>query len=239
MVAAGSAACAHAGPRVDATSTAPAESSSVLTPSVLESRKPALSAALARGSDRATAYSGSESVGLEVGATAVEFVLKDIQGNEHSLSGLLAEKPVLMVLGSFTCPVFRGSCASTDDLYGKYGDRVHFITVYTLEAQPVGSKSPYSDEERLGVYSIDPQGSPIPQPMTYEERLQLARKTVAEAGISVPVLVDEMDNPVWCTYGQAPNIGYLIGTDGRIVARQRWYDPGQMESAILELVKDI
>lgn len=49
----------------------------------------------------------------------------------------------------------------------------------------------------------------------------------------MPVLVDEMDNPLWCTYGPAPDIAYLIGTDGKIVEKQGWYDPEQMESAIL------
>lgn len=69
--------------------------------------------------------------------------------------------------------------------------------------------------------------------MTYDERLALARKTAAEAGISVPMLVDPMDNPIWCTYGAMPNAAYLIGMDGTIIAAQRWYEPKQMESAIL------
>lgn len=61
----------------------------------------------------------------------------------------------------------------------------------------------------------------------------MAGKTVAAEGITVPVLVDEIDNPLWCTYGPAPNIAYLIGTDGTIVTRQDWFDPAGMESAIL------
>lgn len=61
----------------------------------------------------------------------------------------------------------------------------------------------------------------------------MARKTIAEQKITVPVLVDEFDNPLWCTYGPAPDIAYLIGTDGKIVTKQGWYDPKEMESAIL------
>ena len=53
-----------------------------------------------------------------------------------------------------------------------------------------------------------------------------------ELAITVPVLIDEMDNPAWCTYGPAPNIAYLIGTDGRIVEKQGWYEPERMKSAI-------
>ncbi len=59
---------------------------------------------------------------------------------------------------------------------------------------------------------------------------------VAAEGITVTVLVDEMDNPVRCTYGPAPNNAYFIGTNGKIIAKQGWYDPKQMEAAILEYI---
>ncbi len=40
--------------------------------------------------------------GLEVGTNAIDFTLKDTFGNEFTLSNLLAEKPVVLILGSFT-----------------------------------------------------------------------------------------------------------------------------------------
>lgn len=40
--------------------------------------------------------------GLKIGQTAVDFTLKDTHGTEFRLSQLLAEKPVMMVFGSFT-----------------------------------------------------------------------------------------------------------------------------------------
>ena len=43
-----------------------------------------------------------DQTGLAVGETAVNFTLKDINGSEFRLSRLLAEKPVLMIFGSFT-----------------------------------------------------------------------------------------------------------------------------------------
>ena len=80
-------------------------------------------------------------------------------------------------------------------------------------------------------------GNLLAQPVTYEERVKLASRTIAEEGMTVPVLVDEMDNPVWCTYGPAPDIAYLIGTDGRIVEKQGWYQPQLMEAAIINYLK--
>ena len=62
----------------------------------------------------------------------------------------------------------------------------------------------------------------------------MAAKTVAEAKLTMPVLVDEMDNPLWCTYGRMPNNAFLIGRDGRIVMRQDWNDARQLEQAIRE-----
>ena len=39
-----------------------------------------------------------DNVGLTIGETAVDFTLKDVDGNTVSLRGLLREKPVVMVL---------------------------------------------------------------------------------------------------------------------------------------------
>ncbi len=82
--------------------------------------------------------------------------------------------------------------------------------------------------------SYDEEGNPIYEPQTYDERIELARKTVAAEDIIVTVLVDEMDNAVWLTYGPAPNIAYLIGTNGKIVKKQGWYQPQEMEVAIVD-----
>ncbi len=40
--------------------------------------------------------------GLKTGEKAIDFVLEDIDGAEVRLSGLLAERPVVMIFGSFT-----------------------------------------------------------------------------------------------------------------------------------------
>lgn len=50
----------------------------------------------------------------------------------------------------------------------------------------------------------------------------------------MPVLVDEIDNPVWCSYGRMTNSAFLIGMDGYIVLRQDWNDAARLEKAIRE-----
>jgi cytochrome oxidase Cu insertion factor (SCO1/SenC/PrrC family) len=44
----------------------------------------------------------SDKIGLPVGEKAINFTLKDLKGNDVTLSKLLVEKPVLLIFGSFT-----------------------------------------------------------------------------------------------------------------------------------------
>lgn len=113
---------------------------------------------------------------------------------------------------------------------------VEFLIVYTLEAHPLGTNNPYSQREVPSKYSRDPDGAPIGQPQTYEQRAILAVKAGSEDGILPTIIIDSMDNPVWSTYGPAPNIAYLIGIDGSILLKQPWYDPKAMEAAIKALL---
>lgn len=46
--------------------------------------------------------------GLSVGDSAYDFTLKDIDGNPHKLSNLIAQKPVVLIWGMYTCPAYQG-----------------------------------------------------------------------------------------------------------------------------------
>lgn len=63
---------------------------------------PVLSNDLIRDMKQARRSGDFDNVGLNVGETAVDFTLKDVDRNTVSLRGLLSEKPVVMVFGSFT-----------------------------------------------------------------------------------------------------------------------------------------
>ena len=94
-------------------------------------------------------------------------------------------------------------------------DDVNFVIIYVWEAHPT-------------------QEGSLSQPETYRERVEMARRTIAAEEITVTLLVDEMDNAVWLTYGPAPNIAYFISTNGKIVEKQGWYQPQEMEMAIVD-----
>ncbi len=113
---------------------------------------------------------------------------------------------------------------------------MHVVVVYIVEAHPAGDPSPYSGDEWTEGYSWDTEGNPVGQPGTYEERVALARQTAEDEDMTVLLLVDGMDNAVWCTYGPAPNAAYLIAQDGTILTRQTWYDPPAMADAVAGLL---
>jgi len=60
----------------------------------------------------------------------------------------------------------------------------------------------------------------------------------AELNITIPVLIDDTDNAVWCTYGPAPNIAYFFDRDGTILLKQPWYDLTTMENALKKYLAD-
>ena len=81
----------------------PSPESGTVPDAALQAPKgPLLSDALMRDCKRSRTSGGFGNVGLAEGEMAVDFTLKDIHGNTVSLAGLLSEKPVVMVFGSFT-----------------------------------------------------------------------------------------------------------------------------------------
>jgi hypothetical protein len=127
--------------------------------------------------------------------------------------------------------------AATEKLVRDFGAKLHFIVIYTLEAHPCGVNSPYTNREWTMRASWDAAGNPLGQPAAYAARVAMARQCASELGVSIPVLVDGMDNAVWCAYGGAPNNAYFIEQDGRISAKHGWYQPAGMELTILNYLR--
>jgi hypothetical protein len=119
-------------------------------------------------------------------------------------------------------------------LYDEYNDKVNFVQIYVIEPHPYGVTSPYGPYATFPGYwaSLDIAGNPLHQPTSFAERFNQAQREQKELGVKIPVLVDEMNNPVWCTYGPLPNCAYLISTDGTVLERETWYQPAKMEAAI-------
>ncbi|MEO1367251.1 MAG: deiodinase-like protein, partial [Acidobacteriota bacterium] len=172
------------------------------------------------------------------GRPAPDFVLETADGGDRvRLQDLVGEKPVVVQLGSHSCPVYRYRRHTMDNLWEDYADRVHFVVVYTTEAHPVGSKSPYSDGE------WDPMINKltdvrVTEPASLEERRDVAASSKAELGLPVPVLIDTMDNAVWSAYGEAASPAFVIDRRGDIALSQPWVHPREIRATLERLLAE-
>ena len=64
--------------------------------------------------------------------------------------------------------------------------------------------------------SVHPRLRYVKQPQTSTERFQVANTCVGDLQITMPCLIDSMDNATMEAYNALPDRLYLIGKDGRV-----------------------
>jgi len=170
--------------------------------------------------------------GPQPGETAPDFTLATLDGREVTLSNEWKERPLALVLGSYSCPAFRGWTEGLEKLRERHGERASFYILYTIEAHPEGSASPYRPGREWVTRFNRRENVLVQQPDTNRQRQRLAGACRSALDLEVPILVDEMDNRAWEAYGSAPNAAYLIDTDGKVVARQGWFYPPALERSL-------
>lgn len=149
---------------------------------------------------------------LSRGDMATDFELRRLDAPEQTvrLSQFRGEKPVALVLGSFSCPPFRVNLEAVNRLYAEYADRLAFFLVYIREAHPENGWV-LTWNRKVGVSVQDPT--------TFDERAVLATTCVQRMSVAMPVLVDDPDNPVARIYGGWPIRFWIVGRDGRVAYR--------------------
>jgi len=170
-----------------------------------------------------------------VGAPAPDFVLQDVDGESVALSDLIGSRPIVVQLGSVSCPVFRYRRFGVEGLLEEFQDEVEFVVVYTVEAHPEGSKSPYDDEEWLTLINRF-TGVRVAQPDDVESRRAEARGVADRFGLEQRVLIDGLDNEVWRSYGSAPSAAFVLDREGRVALRQVWIDPAEIRQTLNRLL---
>ena len=122
--------------------------------------------------------------------------------------------------------------AALNHLHDQYGDEVAFLLVYLKEAHAADER-PSRANDRTGIHVL--------QPVTIDERTEIAHHMCRTMKISLPTVVDEMDDRVGQTYNAHPDRIYLVGHDGRIAyqgeAGLRGVSPQELEQAILVAVR--
>ena len=103
-----------------------------------------------------------------------------------------------------------------------------FLNVYVREAHPM-------DGWRME--SNDKAGVCFPQPKTYEDRLKIAKACQTSLKMTVPLVVDDVDDAVGDLYSGMPDRLYVVGRDGRVVYKSGrgpfGFLPGEMEQALV------
>jgi len=166
-----------------------------------------------------------ESPGLHIGDTVPDFKLFTVEGDSVVLSELLKDgKPVLLVGGSYTCPLYRNHVNDLNDIITLFGDQIHVFVIYTVEAHPQApDKSPYSgtvwnpnQNTKNNIY--------YSQPVYYKDRKDLVSVMISNTKVTAETLLDGPCNLWWETFAYAPNPAFLIKPDGTIYEKQGWFN---------------
>lgn len=117
-------------------------------------------------------------------------------------------------------------------MYDDFHDRSAFYVVYIAEAHTVDGWQTESNEE---------QGIRVKQPSAFEERLDAARICAKALGLTIPILVDGMDNNAFEAFAAWPERIYIVNPEGRIHYRggPGPYDfkPEEARSNLIELME--
>ncbi len=117
-------------------------------------------------------------------------------------------------------------------MYQKHKDEVAFLFVYISEAHP-------SDEWQMP--SNQQEGVVFAQPKTFAERRSVASQGCQRMKLSMPTVVDEMDNKVDNLYAGWPERMFIIDVDGRVayVGKQGpWgFKPDEVEKWLRDNVR--
>jgi len=184
-------------------------------------------------------YQGSfQSTGFFEGDIVADFTLYKTNGDSVRLRDLLLNgKPVMLVNGNYTCPVFRNKIGALNQMTNFYGPQLQVYVVYTVEAHPILDPSPYNGQIWVTNNNIQ-EGVLFPQPKTYGERIALIDTMLTQYDIVPDILVDGPCNAWWANFGPAPNNAYLIRPDGTVAAKHAWFHrtPDNMWCDIDELL---
>lgn len=91
-------------------------------------------------------------------------------------------------------------------MYQSYKEIAVFRIVYIKEAHPAGSRRPAPHATEKG----------IAQPGTYGERCAVAQMLYDDKKLTIPCVIDGIDNDVNKAYRAWPTRAFIVRTDGRL-----------------------
>jgi hypothetical protein len=171
---------------------------------------------------------GSLHEGPAVDQEAPHFKLKTPDGKETiELSKQIGAKPVVLFLGNFTCGPFRSFYPDVEAVYHRHKEQATFLMVYVREAHPADGWKMASNQ-KVGVE--------VKQPTNLDERCAVANQFCQRLKPAIPVVVDEISDPVGNAYSGMPARLYVIDTMGKVAYKSGrgpfGFRVGEMEQAL-------
>lgn len=171
----------------------------------------------------------------ERGAPLPDVAVYDVGGDRVNLRALATGRPVVLQLGSHSCPVYRFRRHDMNPLRAEYAEHVSFVTLYTVEAHPAGSLSPYRDSEWNPLINRV-CGVNVPQPRTVAARIEGAEQSADALGNDGRILIDSLSNSGWRALGRAPSAAFVFDREGKLVLAQPWVEPDGIRDALNRLL---
>jgi hypothetical protein len=177
---------------------------------------------------------GSLQEGPQVNDMAPDFELTTHDGQKTiRLSSVIGSKPVVLTFGNFTCGPFRSMYPGVEDVYRRFKDDAVFLNIYVREAHPTDGWKMDSNA-KVGVE--------VAQPQTNAERTAVATQCHHLLKPSIPLLVDEIEDPAGNAYSGMPARLYVIDTAGRVAYKSGrgpfGFKTGEMEQALIMALLD-
>lgn len=119
-------------------------------------------------------------------------------------------------------------------MHRRYAEQVEFVAVYVREAHPGDGAWP-------GPFKSE-AGEAINQPAGFDERVDVAGQCCKALEVSMPLVVDGIDDRVGRAYSGMPDRLYVIDRGGKVVYKGGrgpfGFKPGEMEQSLLMLLLD-
>ena len=155
----------------------------------------------------------SDFPGPAVGDKLIDVEVFDLEGNKVKLSSFIG-KPIILEMGSYTCPMYCKSVNPMTQLAKKYPD-FHFLVLYIREAHP--------GELTKGHVSID-------------KKIELAKRIAKDDSVR-KVLVDDIEGVGHDTYGAMPNSIHIFDGNGIVTYRSDWSHPPIVTKVLESMTK--
>jgi Flp pilus assembly protein TadD len=157
--------------------------------------------------DRPQAASAPSDVSPLVGHPAPEVELLRPDGTPLRLSSLRG-RPLVLVLGSYTCPQLRHGVPAANRLHERYGGRARFLLVYLREAHPQGEAWPSSINLREGIG--------LPEVRSVAERAERAALCRRELKVPFEAVLDGLDGRAEAAFSAFPSRVFVIDAGGTV-----------------------